>query len=132
MSVAPIALSERRRGRPCTDDVEAATPTGRALQWLEARVFDAAVSIIRFRDAFEREALLDKDCDDRVTRAIKQLDAGNGIEARALLLEYQERDALRDAANAEGGICVTVLHAVVVKRIGAFIEKSCIALRSKG
>ena len=116
------------RGRRAADEVEAASPAGRALHWLEAVVMDAAVSLVQLCEAHERETLLDGDCDARVLSAICALDAGRPIEARALLLEYRERDQLRDAEHvAQRG------HAGLVRaclrRIGRWIEKSCAALR---
>ena len=125
---APTALP-RRSGRPTYEDRETTTAVGRSAHWLESRCLDLAAWFGRFYRAHDRETLFDRDCDDRVTRAIAALDTGNGLEARALLLEYHERDALRDAEHARQRQQIEQGAHPVLRRIGAALERSCVALR---
>lgn len=118
------------RGRPTADELEARSPLGRSAHWLETRLLDLVHAFGLFYVSHERETLLDADCDTRVSDAITALDAGNGIAARALLLEYRERDALRDAEhNTQRSVIEQRAHAVV-RRIGAAIERSMTKLRA--
>lgn len=127
-SIAHDPSELRHRGRRSADEVEAASPAGRALHWLETVVMDAAISLVHLLEAHERETLLDGDCDARVLSAIGALDAGRPIEARALLLEYRERDQLRDAEHGAQRGHADVVRACL-RRVGRWIERSCAALR---
>jgi hypothetical protein len=132
VTVSPTASQSiaqpARRGRISLIDHEAATPAGRALQWLESIVMDAARSLTHLFNAHDRESLFDADCDARVVAAIAALDAGSALDARALLLEYRERDALRDAEHRAQREHAGVVRSCL-RRIGQFIERSCKAIR---
>lgn len=126
-----VADAPRRTGRPANEDRECATSTGRAAHWFEARLLDAVRGLGLFYTAHDRATLLDADCNQRVERAIAALDRGNGIEARALLLEFQERDALRDLEHAAmRGFIEGIVH-VAIRRLGGWIERACVAVRSR-
>lgn len=118
-----------RIGRPSVDEIETRTPTGRALHWLEARLLDLAHTVGLFEAIHEREVLLDATCDDLRERAIALLNCPCSLEARVLLLEQRDRDALRDAADRQGARHISITLRRVVQRIGGFIERSCVALR---
>jgi hypothetical protein len=130
-------LSSRNRstsgktGRPTDEDRESATAAGRAAHWFEARLLDMAHGLGLFYRAHDRAMLFDADCDQRVDRAIAALDAGNGLEARALLLEYRERDALRDLEHAAArGFIEGIVH-VAIRQLGGWVERAAIAVRGR-
>jgi hypothetical protein len=126
-----IVQPARRPGRVHPDDMEARTAAGRAAHWFEARLLDMAHGLGLFYRAHDRATLFDADCDQRVDRAIAALDAGNGLEARALLLEYRERDALRDLEHAAArGFIEGIVH-VAIRQLGGWIERAAVAVRGR-
>jgi hypothetical protein len=120
-------LIERRAGRFSAEERESAKAFGRTLHWIEDRLCEWQRLLSLFFSAHERETLLDRELDGRVRTAIVHLDAGNGLEARALLLEYLERDALRDAEHHAQRGFVSGMHGVL-RQFGAFVERSAAAL----
>lgn len=117
-----------RTGRFTKEQRESQTPAGRSVHWLESRLADFHRLLARFFGHHERETLIDAELDGKVRLAVLHLDDGNGIEARALLLEFLERDALRDAEHhAQHGLAVA-MHAAV-KRIGAALERAAVQIR---
>jgi hypothetical protein len=113
----------RRIGRLTNDEREERSQTGRALHWIEDRLCEWQRLISLCLTAHERETLIDLECDTRIRAAITHLDAGDGLEARALLLEFLERDATRDAEHHAQRGFVTAMHAIL-KRFGQFVERS--------
>lgn len=132
MSVAPrnpIVQPTARRGRPSRDDVESSTATGRTLHWFETRILDGVKFLTAFEQHFERELLLDADCDRLQAQAIALITCSCCVEPRALLLQARERDALRDEANLTGARYVRVGLRGVFRALGAMVERSAVALR---
>lgn len=123
-------LIERRSGRFSNDEVESASAFGRSLHWIEDRLCEWQRLISLTLGAHERETLLDLELDTRIKLAIAHLDAGDGLEARALLLEYLERDAVRDAEHKAQRGFVADMHAIL-RQFGAFVERSAKALTSR-
>jgi hypothetical protein len=120
-------LIERRAGRFSADERESAKAFGRTLHWIEDRLCEWQRLLSLFFGAHERETLIDLECDARIRLAVAHLDAGDGLEARALLLEFLERDALRDAEHAAQRGFVAGMHSVL-RQFGAFVERSAAAL----
>jgi hypothetical protein len=129
--MTPAQITEPRRGRPAAAAQEAETPLGRVLHWIEARLLDAAQALGMFDTCHERERLHDAERDRVLLDALRRGDAGESwIEVRAHLLEAVRIDALADAEDA-----AQVRHVQRVRhshrRIGAWVERSCVAARGR-
>jgi hypothetical protein len=125
-------IAEPRRGRPTYGDQEAETPLGRVLHWIEARLLDGAQALGMFDSCHERERLHDAARDRVLLDALRRGDAGESwIEVRAHLLEAVRIDGLADAEDAAQAAHI---HSVrrCHRRIGAWVEKSCVKVRARG
>lgn len=128
LASTPIVDHPRRTGRLTNEEREERTAPGRAIHWFEDRLMEIQRFLSHLFGAHERETLIDAELDGKVRLAIVRLDAGDGLEARALLLEYLERDAIRDAEHRAQGEHATNLHGVV-RRIGAALERAAVSVR---
>jgi predicted Zn-dependent protease len=128
MSVSPIPIIARGRGRPCSDDAETRTTLGQALHWLESRCFDISASAVRYRTLAEMRALHDAEHDRQVELAETLIIQGYRGEALAALRAAQLADEREDRICREGDGLVVAIHETA-KRIAGWVERSCVALR---
>lgn len=128
------------RGPKSREEIEASTPTGRALHFLEGLAFTGSAAAARYRGDRDQRLTHDEQADlsvDAIAEAAMLLLARTDLDAdhRALLgliltsvQRYRLHDALEDAAASEGdGRVVTMHHAF--RRIAAFVERSFASIR---
>lgn len=135
-----IVPHERDRGRPSNDDLEARSATGRALHQLESRVFGIALACLRGRETrpvwASHDTLTDESVranevigrellkhDDPVVRAW-------GLRVLGNCADYRRADQMEDACTVGLFATLAEIHATA-KRIGAWIERSCVAVRQR-
>jgi hypothetical protein len=134
VSVAPttpiVAHGEPRRGNPTYAEQEATTPTGRTLHQLEGAHFTISTRAVSYRSLAEIRQLHDTEHDRWLAVAEAHLEAGDTASALEAVRAAQVADALEDAAAATGDGLVAQIHSVS-RKISAWIEKACVAIRQR-
>jgi hypothetical protein len=128
------------RGPQSRQEIEEASPAGRALHWLEDVAYGGSAAALRYRGDREQRVGHDVQADYYVG-AIAEMTAEalnrNDLDAElrgtlvAILAHahgYRLHDALEDAAASDGDGCVIVMHRAF-QRIAGFVERSCSAIR---
>jgi hypothetical protein len=129
-----------RRGPQSRQEVEEASPIGRALHWLEGVAYGGSSAALRYRGDREQRVGHDAQADYHVgaiaEMASDLLDRndltpelrGSLVAILAHAHGYRLNDALGDAAATEGDGRVISMHQAF-QRIAGFVERSCNAIR---
>ena len=129
-----------RRGPRGQQEIEEASPAGRALHWLEGMAYTGSAAALRYRGDREKRVGHDAQADYHVGAIAEMtadlLDHGDlAPELRGSLVAilahahgYRLHDALEDAAATEGDGRVISMHRAF-QRIAGFVERSCSAIR---
>lgn len=133
MTVSPIALPERRRGRPTIAADETSTPTGRALHRIEAVAFDISKHALDYRTLAELRILFDAEHDWNLAdarRIVRECPtchhtAGPRLDAAMAADEREDETAVR------GDGIVDKIHAIG-RQLAGWVEKAFAAMRSRG